>query len=134
MCDDEIETMEHLIFLCNWAWSIWADSLLKLVINRSTFTKIEVWMDYHLNSLANKWVRSIKASTLFCYLRWYIWKACNEFFFEGIRPSSTSVITRAIFLCLKLQFVSTSNSKSLFDVPQSYFRLTLLGGSLSIFF
>lgn len=40
MCDDEIEAVEHLRVLCNWAWSVWVDSPLKLIINKSTFTRL----------------------------------------------------------------------------------------------
>ena len=44
ICSLESKTVEHMLVLCQWAWSTWADNLLNLIIDKSHFSRIEAWM------------------------------------------------------------------------------------------
>ena len=98
------------------AWNVWVDCPLKLIVDKQSFTRIEFWMDNELKALNDKWVGPIKASSLFAFVCWYIWKGRNDWVFNGVKPNSKLIIDRAISLSLEHQSVSRSISKSFLDV------------------
>ena len=69
-----------------------------------------------IRSFNNVWICSIKAITLVGCLCWFIWKARNEWGFEGNQPNSISVITKAVDLSLEVYSAYLSLLKSFKDV------------------
>lgn len=59
----------------------------------------------------------MKASSLFFFLCWFIWKARNEFIFHGLSPSASSVIPKAVAASIEFGLASRKVFQSILDVP-----------------
>ena len=119
VCGLEPETIEHMLLLCPWTSLVWKNCPLRIVIKRSSISRIEDWMFSMLSSLRGSVIDNLDASSLFSFICWSIWKARNHCLFEEHHLDSNLVIFNAISSSLEFQASALYFAKSLveFNLP-----------------
>lgn len=88
ICEDEIETLEHLFLLCPWVLQVWFAGALTLKINPQQVTKVEKWIEdiLSLQHTDAEYIGAYVANQL-----WAIWKARCGWVFEKLEPDPIRV-------------------------------------------
>ena len=116
ICCNEVETIEHVLILCPWVLEVWHQSPLKLKIAKENISRFESWFFDTFVNMERVVIDGLRASSLFCYLCWFIWKARNEFIFNGIDPKASVVISKAVTASFEYGLASRTLCQSSFDV------------------
>jgi hypothetical protein len=93
LCDQEQETVEHLVLTCVYAqevWlrvSSWTDGVVKVP---DAHQSMEIWWNVSLKGLPKKTKQSL--ASLLIYTAWNIWKERNRRVFEGVAVLPSRVL------------------------------------------
>ena len=116
ICCKEVETIEHILILCPWVLEVWHQCPLKIKIEKKNISRFESWFFETFNVMEKVVIDGLRASVLLCYLCWFIWKARNEFIFNGIDPKVSIVISKAVAASFEYGLASRKLCQSSFDV------------------
>ncbi|GKB67089.1 reverse transcriptase [Tanacetum coccineum] len=93
ICHSSPETVEHLLFECEWTKPVWFGSTLGLRLDglSGTITSrvISLLQPFQSKDASTKFLTS------FATLAWSIWKARNRYIFDQVKISATGVILEA---------------------------------------
>lgn len=94
ICEEENESIEHILFRCPWTKTVWIGSGKAFWTQTHPVVSADKWMeDLLCGSLAKE--TDIDTVGALFQLCWAIWKARNEWVFNGIKPKPEEVIYRA---------------------------------------
>jgi len=92
-CDEEIETINHILFLCPFARQVWALSNIPSPIlgyGNSEFQNL-----HYLLSLKSCEATCFESNSAFPWTLWHIWKNRNSLLFNGFHLPSHLLIQKA---------------------------------------
>ncbi|CAL9007008.1 unnamed protein product [Prunus brigantina] len=95
LCDDQVESEEHLFFLCPWVKMVWFCSTFNYRVNTQSFTTFDQWLESLLKLPFPSSLDKRNFLTNISFLLWSIWKARCQFIFEGCKPEPTRVLQMA---------------------------------------
>ncbi|XP_019088171.1 PREDICTED: uncharacterized protein LOC109127621 [Camelina sativa] len=93
-CNAEMESINHILFLCPFARQVWALSNIPspfLGFGNSIFENM-----YHLFSLKQMGNNIDELKSAFAWILWHLWKTRNSLLFEGFALSSDVVVQKAL--------------------------------------
>ncbi|KAI8571068.1 hypothetical protein RHMOL_Rhmol01G0088600 [Rhododendron molle] len=102
-CKTSYETLEHLLFQCKLSRAVWLDSPFNSVVSSmwNSFQFIDWWNLFPHNSYASDTLVDMGA---FCVsICWFIWKARNQVYFDGLCWDSSMILEKAFALCIEFK-------------------------------
>jgi hypothetical protein len=93
LCDQEEETMQHLMTTCPFSWQIWHDILAWLRMTcqpPDQQSNLAEWWPIAKQSIPKSMRKGLAPITLL--VPWMIWKHRNDSVFNGAQPSATRLI------------------------------------------
>lgn len=110
------ESIEHLLFKCQWTRAVWFGCNVNLDVNCESNSSILKWTSHILDSRPVEEAKSLLERVVF--IAWYIWKSRNEFIFESVPVNPMATMLRAMEAYG--EFLSISNSQQVpMDNPQT---------------
>lgn len=97
MCEEEQETINHILFQCPLARQVWAISLMLFPWNgfgNSIFTN----MNHLLQASQNQWI-PLQIRNVSPWIIWILWKNRNKLLFEGTGEMTKSIVEKAFEDC-----------------------------------
>lgn len=95
LCEDQVESEEHLFFLCPWVQMVWFCSNFNYRVNPQSFTTFDQWFESLIQMKFPFSLAKRKFLTNISFLLWYIWKARCQFIFEGCKPELIRILKLA---------------------------------------
>ena len=84
-CQDQEETMNHVLIHFPWVWRVWSELLgwweISWAVPSSIHSLLSWWQGYKFNAVEKRLWEAIPFTAL-----WSIWKARNKLKFEGVQP------------------------------------------------
>ncbi|XP_058216648.1 uncharacterized protein LOC131327503 [Rhododendron vialii] len=104
-CKTNYETLEHLLFQCKLSRAVWLGSPFCPVVSSmwNSFQFIDWWYSFPHNSYASD--TSVNMGAFFVSICWFIWKARNQVYFDGLGWNGTVILEKASALCSEFKAV-----------------------------
>ncbi|CAH9100084.1 unnamed protein product [Cuscuta epithymum] len=117
ICNDEDETVLHMVRDCTFAALCWKNAALGLArTGDNSFNSLE-WLRSHCQEKRDNTGR-IPHASIFAYIIWFIWKSRNAWIFEGVPLNAERVVRNAYAQAEEYNvFTSTQDIKQL-KVPK----------------
>lgn len=86
LCDEKVESIEHLLFACPWTRAVWFGCNVRLNGDRGSPESALRWTSEVFDSLGSK--EAVTFLSKVALISWFIWKARNEAIFRrgGSQP------------------------------------------------
>ncbi|CAH9053737.1 unnamed protein product [Cuscuta epithymum] len=109
LCNNEEETVLHILRDCPFAMAVWRKSGLGLPrIGDMSPTSLE-WVHSHCKAAGDTSGRTPHASR-FAYTAWLVWKSRNSWIFEGKKPDVDRIVRKAHLLAEEYTNITILNS------------------------
>ncbi|CAL2228879.1 unnamed protein product [Prunus armeniaca] len=92
LCNDQVESEEHLFFLCPWVKMVWFCSTFNYRVNTRSFTTFDQWVE---SLVQMKFPSFLDKRNFLTNLIWFIWKVRCQFIFYGCKHEPTRVLQMA---------------------------------------
>lgn len=103
ICESEVESIEHLLFWCPWAESVWFGCNVKPFGNLGGNASVVKWVADMVDKLPIKEAETFMGKV--ANIAWHIWKTRNDFVFNGVKVNPLS--TMASILHSELEFLKS---------------------------
>lgn len=94
ICESASESIEHLLFHCPWSRAVWFGSGMAFWILQKEIVAVDKWMEDMLCGCLAKETNREVVGAIF-QMCWAIWKARNNFVFNGKKLVPSDVIEEA---------------------------------------
>ncbi|XP_058181423.1 uncharacterized protein LOC131299867 [Rhododendron vialii] len=108
ICEKEVETTEHLFFLCPWAKMVWFGCNIKPLGDLGGNGSVIKWVADMMENLTVKEVINLMGRV--ALIAWNIWKSRNDFVFNKTKVNPQHTITS--FLHAEMEFLKA------FEIPK----------------
>ncbi|BFG40875.1 hypothetical protein CerSpe_271490 [Prunus speciosa] len=95
LCNDQVESKEHLLFLCPWVKMVRFCSTFNYRVNPQSFTTFDQWFKSLIQMKFPSSLDKRNFLTKISFLLWFIWKARCRFIFDGCKPEPIHVLQMA---------------------------------------
>lgn len=95
ICRIKDETVEHLLDECDWVRAVWFGSYFDWHVENEGCANMQHWFVSKLDMIAKFGGDTKWQTALFYNYLWSIWKARNEYIFEGRKINPEFIIKRA---------------------------------------
>lgn len=113
ICENETETVEHMIFWCPWAKAVWFGCNIKPFDNLGGNASISKWIANMVEQLSTSEATNFMGKV--ANTAWQIWKARNDSVFNKVRVNPQNTINsilhfeRELFQSLEISNVQMDN-------------------------
>ncbi|KAL3719109.1 hypothetical protein ACJRO7_004112 [Eucalyptus globulus] len=91
LCNQGVETVEHLLLLCPWTKELWKHPKLQIHISPKNLTRIEIWFgDIRKNS------NLLPDLEMVAVILWHIWKSRNHAIFGSKQLDPSNLVDIAL--------------------------------------
>lgn len=94
ICEQEQETMEHVLFRCSWTEAVWFGCVLSYWIKEQPIVSVDKWVEDLLCGDLAKVTNQEQVGFIF-QVCWAIWKTRNDYVFNGVLPNPERTVDRA---------------------------------------
>ena len=74
VCRRELETIEYMLFLCEWTMGVWCNACSGLRLDRNTMTRFDVWLQKVVERLRGNKEGNELMLTKIILTCWNVWK------------------------------------------------------------
>lgn len=93
ICNSSQETLEHMFLICQWTRPLWFALNICATPTGYGISNMAVWISQTLGNIfpnVDSWI---------FYALWLIWKARNDFVFNGMNPNHMYLLYQTLNLC-----------------------------------
>ncbi|KAK1366315.1 hypothetical protein POM88_041876 [Heracleum sosnowskyi] len=91
ICNYKVETVEHMLFECDWTRPVWFSSSLGLFQSSPAINSIVQWLTYMISVLDTK-KDILHFLSNFAFIGWSIWLTRNKFVYDHIPVCPVSTV------------------------------------------
>ncbi|OMO90725.1 hypothetical protein COLO4_18924 [Corchorus olitorius] len=111
ICNEKVETVEHLLLLCPWTEPIWFGGCAGLGIDKESITSFANWWMDSFDSKGIQKNDGMRLAARAAFIIWHIWKGRNAVQFNGKKPDIEGTVRRAEMAWKEFELANSGKAK-----------------------